>query len=129
MIANRYRLTPQQKQKLNAKANELQCISDLSDSQYLIMNRLRELTVLVSEKNNQLVNTRTRLAQRGTSHVLERELTEQREQVEDLIHLADDWLKLLSLSQKTPLQNDLSEVLQEMLRSLGLDIHVNLSRP
>ena len=132
MISNRYRLTPKQQQKLSAKANELRLASDLADSQYLIMNRLRELTVLLSEKNNQIVNTRTRLAQRGTSPVLEREMAEQREQVEDLSQLAADWLKLLNLSLKNPVQNDLSEVLQEMLHSLGLDLLVpvqDLSTP
>lgn len=132
MIRNRYRLTPKQQQKLSAQANELRLASDLADSQYLIMNRLRELTVLLSEKNNQIVNTRTRLAQRGTSPVLEREMAEQREQVEDLSQLAADWLKLLNLSLKNPVQNDLSEVLQEMLHSLGLDLLVpvqDLSTP
>jgi hypothetical protein len=122
MIANRYRLTPQQHQKLSAKAIELYCISDLSDSQYLIANRLRELAILLAEKNNQIANTSSRLAQRGTSLVLERELTEQREQIEDLTQLADDWLKLLSLSQQYPVPSDLSEVLAQVLRSLGLDI-------
>jgi hypothetical protein len=132
MIRNRYRLTPKQQQQLSAQANELRLASDLADSQYLIMNRLRELTVLLSEKNNQIVNTRTRLAQRGTSPVLEREMAEQREQVEDLSQLAADWLKLLNLSLKNPVQNDLSEVLQEMLHSLGLDLLVpvqDLSTP
>ena len=129
MIPNRYRFTAEQQQKLSAKANERRLGSDLADSQYLIMNRLRELAILLTEKTNQIINTRSRLAQRGTSPVLEREITEQREQVEDLIQLADDWLKLLSLSQKKPVQNDLSEVLQGMLRSLGLDIHANLSTP
>lgn len=132
MIPNRYRLTPAQQQKLSAKANELRLASDLADSQYLITNRLRELAVLLSEKNHQIVNTRSRLAQRITSPVLERELTEQREQVEDLIQLADDWLKLLNLSQKKPAESDLSEALQEMLHSLGLDLLVpvqDLSTP
>jgi hypothetical protein len=129
MIRNRYRLTPQQHQKLSSKANELRLTSDLADSQYLITNRLRELAVLLTEKTQQIANTRTRLAQRGTSPVLAREITEQQEQIEDLSQLADDWLKLLGLSQKKPAQSDLSEALQEMLRSLGLDIHANLSTP
>jgi PHD/YefM family antitoxin component YafN of YafNO toxin-antitoxin module len=132
MISNRYRLTPEQQQKLSAKANELRLASDLADSQYLITNRLRELAVLLTEKNHQIVNTRNRLAQRITSPVLERELTEQQEQVEDLTQLASDWLKLLGLCQREPAQSDLSEVLQEMLHSLGLDLLVpvqDLSTP
>jgi hypothetical protein len=111
MISNRYRLMPKQQRKLSAKANELQLNSDLADSQYLITNRLRELAILLTEKTNQIANTRSRLAQRGTSQVLSREITEQREQIEDLSQLAQDWLKLLGLCQKKPAQSNLSEVL------------------
>jgi hypothetical protein len=132
MIPNRYRLTPQQQQKLSAKANELEWINDLSDSQYLIANRLRELAILLTEKTNQIVNTRSRLAQRGTSPVLEREIAEQREQIEDLTQLANDWLTLLGICQKKPVESDLCEVIQELLHSLGLNLSTrtkNLSTP
>ncbi len=131
-LANRYRLTPEQQQKLSTKAIELRLSRDLADSQYLIMNRLRELAILLTEKTHQIANTRSRLAQRGTSPVLEREIKEQREQIEDLIQLAEDWLKLLGLCQKKPALNELSEALQEMLRSFGLNIHIpmqDLSTP
>ena len=124
MISNRYRLTPKQQQKLSAQANELRLGSDLADSQYLIMNRLRELAILLTEKNNQIVNVHSRLAQRGTSQVLEREITEQREQIEDLIQLAEDWLNLLGLCRQKPALEmaELSAPLKVMLRSLGLEI-------
>jgi hypothetical protein len=122
MIANRYHLTLQQQQKLSSKTKELQCISDLSDSQYLIANRLRELSLLLTEKTNQIAHTRSRLAQCGTSQVLEREIAEQREQIEDLTQLANDWLTLLGICQKKPVQSDLSEVIQELLHSLGLNL-------
>lgn len=132
MILNRYRLTPQQQQKLSAKVNELQQMSNLADSQYLIANRLRELAVLLREKNDQFASTQARIKTNGPSDILKRELAQQKEQIEDLLQLGDDWLKLLSLSQKKPVQSDLSEALQEVLRSLGLDILTpaqNLSTP
>lgn len=125
MIDNRYRLTPQQRQKLRAKANEFRLVSDLADSQYLIANRLRELSLLLSEKNNQIVNTCSRLAQRGTSPVLEREITEQREQIEDLTQLGEDWLNLLGLCRQKADLSELSPALKVMLRSLGLKIHTD----
>jgi transcriptional regulator of heat shock response len=115
MIANRYRLTPQQ--KLSAKAHELQCISD---SQYLIANRLRELTVLLKEKRTQFENTQLRIQTKGSSTILERELVQQREQIEDLLQLGEDWRNLLELCSEKPDLTELSAPLKVMLRSLGI---------
>ena len=127
MISNRYRLTPEQQQKLSAKANDLQCISDLSDSQYLITNRLRELAVLLKEKNSQFANTRLRIQTNGPSALLERELKEQQESVFDLLQLAEDWRNLLGLCREKPVLRleELAAPLKGMLRSLGLEIPVD----
>lgn len=124
MISNRYRLTPQQQQKLSVKANKHQLISDLSDSHYLITNRLRELAVLLKEKNSQFSNTRLRIQTNGSSALLERELKEQQESVIDLLQLAEDWLNLLGLCRQKPALEmaELSAPLKVMLRSLGLEI-------
>ncbi len=120
MIRNRYRLTPQQKQKLSAKANELSLISDLSDSQYLIVNRLHELTVLLKEKRTQFENTQLRIQTKGPSPVLVRELKQQQEQIEDLLQLGEDWRNLLELCHQKPDLTELSPPLKVMLRSLGI---------
>lgn len=117
LTRNRYRLTPQQKQKLNAKANELECISD---SQYLIANRLRELTVLLREKRNQFANTQLRIKTKGSSPVLVRELAQQKEQIVDLLQLGEDWRNLLELCHQKPDLSELSPALKVMLRSLGI---------
>ena len=124
MISNRYRLTPEQQRRLSAKANEQQLISDLSDSQYLITNRLRELAVLLKEKNCQFSNTRLRIQTNGSSALLERELKEQQESVIDLLQLAEDWLNLLGLFREKPALKltELSAPLRGMLRTLGLEI-------
>lgn len=116
MIFNRYRLTPQQQQKVSAKANELQYISD---SQYLIANRLRELAVLLKEKRTQFAKTQLRIQTNGSSSVLVRELAQQKEQIEDLLQLGEDWRNLLGLCQKPDL-TELSSPLKVMLRSLGI---------
>ena len=120
MIFNRFRLTPQQKEKLSAKANELQCISELSDSQYLIANRLRELAVLLREKRIQFTNTQLRIQTNGSSPVLVRELAQQREQMEDLLQLDEDWRNLLELCRQKEDLAELSAPLKVMLRSLGI---------
>jgi hypothetical protein len=120
MIANRYRLTLRQQQKLSAKANELRLTSDLADSQYLIMNRLRELAVLLKEKNTQFANTQLRIQTNGSSSVLVRELAQQQEQIIDLLQLAEDWRNLLELCHQKPDLSELSPVLKVMLRSLGI---------
>jgi hypothetical protein len=119
MIRNQYRLTPQQQQKLSAKANELCLISDLSDSQYLIANRLRELAVLLKEKRTQFANTQLRIKTNGSSPVLVRELAQQKEQIEDLLQLGEDWRNLLELCCEKPDLRELSPSLKVMLRSLG----------
>jgi hypothetical protein len=117
MICNRYRLTPQQQQKLSAKVHELQC---LSDSQYLIVNRLRELTVVLKEKRIQFANTQLRIQTKGSSTILERELAQQKEQMEDLLQLGEDWRNLLGLCCEKPDLSELSPALKVMLRSLGI---------
>jgi hypothetical protein len=125
MICNRYRLTPQQKQKLSAKANELRSIRELSDSQYLIANRLQELAVLLRVKRIQFTNTQLRINTNGSSPVLVRELAQQKEQVEDLLQLAEDWRNLLGLCREKPDLSELSPSLKVMLRSLGLKLHTD----
>ena len=125
VIRNRYRLTPQHKQKLSARAHELQCIRDLADSQYLIANRLRELTVLLKEKRTQFENTQLRIQTNGASSVLVRELAQQKEQMEDLLQLGEDWRNLLELCRQKPDLRELSPSLKVMLRTLGLKIHTD----
>jgi hypothetical protein len=119
MIPNRYRLTLQQKQKLSAKAHELRLASDLADSEYLIMNRLRELAVLLKEKNTQFANTQLRIQTNGSSSVLVYELAQQKEQIIDLLQLGEDWRNLLELCHQKPDLRELSPPLKVMLRSLG----------
>ena len=128
MIQNCYRLTPGQQRKLNAQANKHQLISDLSDSQYLITNRLRELAVLLKEKNDQFANTYLRIQINGSSPVLARELAQQKEQIEDLLQLAEDWRNLLGLCREKPALKvtELSAPLKGMLRSLGLEVQKDI---
>jgi hypothetical protein len=78
--------------------------------------------LLFAKRDRPLVMTLTQLRIRanGSSPALARELAQQKEQIEDLLQLVEDWLNLLGLCRQKPDLTELSPPLKVMLRSLGI---------
>ena len=116
MIRNRFRLTPQLRAKLKAKAHAAACAEE---ELFLIHLRLSELALLVPLKLLAIRLIRKRIATHGTTQRLECELTEQREQLKDLSQLSRDWLKLISSTQSnfgsSPCSASLNTLLQKLV--------------
>ena len=119
MIANRIRLTPKLRVKLNAKAHAVACADE---ELFLIHLRLSELALLVPLKLLAIRLIRKRIQTSGTTHRLESELTQQREQLQDLSQLSRDWLRLISGAQTSS-----SEPLRAMLHQLAVDFECSSS--
>ena len=121
MIANRIRLTPKLRAKLNAKAHAVACADE---ELFLIHLRLSELALLVPLKLLAIRLIRKRIETHGATQRLECELAEQREQLKDLNQLSRDWLRSISAAQSS-----FSEPLNAMLHQLAVDFECSTSAP
>ena len=118
MIANRFRLTPTLRAKLNAKAHAAACAEE---ELFLIHLRLSELALLVPLKLLAIRLIRKRIETFGSTQRLECELAEQCEQLKDLSQLSRDWLKTISSTQSNSNISPCSASLNALLQQLGAD--------
>ena len=121
MIANRIRLTPKLRAKLNAKAQAAACADE---ELFLIHLRLSELALLVPLKLLAIRLIRQRIATHGSNQRLESELSEQREQLKDLSQLSRDWLR-----SNPAAQTNFSEPLHTLLQQLADDFECSSTAP
>ena len=123
MITNRFRLTPQLRAKLKAKAQAAACAEE---ELFLIHLRLSELALLLSLKRLAMAQIRKRIIFSSPSARLERELAEHQEQIKDLSQLARDWLNVAERIFRPASNSEIhSELIRNSLQKLGVEFDLS----